>query len=97
MTYPGDWKKYLQQERPLGQRKTLPSHKLPYMTFTIGIYRCPSQGYLPNEQLPYYSKSQWHWINPFKFNPSRKVKFDSVIGLPIYGFLLLFNSNIGPK
>ena len=25
-----------------------------------------------------------------------KVKFDSAIGLPIYGFLLICNSNVGP-
>ena len=30
----------------------------------------------------------------FDLSMSLKVKYDSVIGLPIYGFLLVFNSNI---
>ncbi len=34
----------------------------------------------------------------FDLSRSLKVKFDhSAIGLPIYGFLLMFNSNIGPN
>ncbi len=33
----------------------------------------------------------------FDLSRSLKVKGDVAIGLPIYGFLLMFNSNIGPK
>ncbi len=33
----------------------------------------------------------------FDLSRSLKVKFDSAVGLPIKGFLLLFNSNIGPN
>ena len=33
----------------------------------------------------------------FDLSRSLKVKCDGVIGLPIYGFLLMFNSNIGPN
>ncbi len=33
----------------------------------------------------------------FDLSRSLKVKCDSVIGLPIYGFLLMFNSNIWPS
>ncbi len=33
----------------------------------------------------------------FDLSGSRKVKFDSVTGLPIYGFLLMCNSNVWPK
>ncbi len=37
--------------------------------------------------------------NPDDFDLSRslKVKCDGAIGLPIHGFLLMFNSNIGPN
>ena len=33
----------------------------------------------------------------FDLSRSLKVKCNGAIGLPIYGFLLMFNSNIGPK
>ena len=33
----------------------------------------------------------------FDLSRSLKVKCDGVIGLPIYGFLLMFNSNIWPN
>ncbi len=33
----------------------------------------------------------------FDLSKSLKVKCDSAIGLPIYGFLLMFNNNIGPN
>ncbi len=33
----------------------------------------------------------------FDFSRSLKVKFDSAIRLTIYGFLLMFNGNIGPN
>ncbi len=38
-------------------------------------------------------------MSDFEFDLSRslKVKFESAIGLPIYGFLFMFTSNIGPK
>ncbi len=33
----------------------------------------------------------------FDLSRSPKVKSEGVIGLPIYGILLMFNSNIGPN
>ncbi len=33
----------------------------------------------------------------FDLSRSLKVKSDGTVGLPIYGFLLMFNSNIGPN
>ncbi len=33
----------------------------------------------------------------FDLSRSLHLKYDGVIGLPIYGFLLMFNSNIGPN
>ncbi len=33
----------------------------------------------------------------FHLSMSLKVKCQGVIGLPIYGFLLMFNENIGPN
>ena len=33
----------------------------------------------------------------FNLSMSLKVKSDDDIGLPIYGFLLMFNGNIGPN
>ncbi len=33
----------------------------------------------------------------FDLSRSLKVKCENAIGLPIYGFLLIFNSNIGPN
>ncbi len=33
----------------------------------------------------------------FDLSRSLKVKCEGAIGLPIYGFLLMFNSNIGPN
>ncbi len=33
----------------------------------------------------------------FDLSRSLKVKSDVTVGLPIYGFLLMFSSNIGPK
>ena len=38
-------------------------------------------------------------MGDLEFNLSRsfRVKFDSAIALPVYGFLLMFNTNIGPN
>ena len=38
-------------------------------------------------------------LTPLDFDLSRslKVKYEGAIGLPIYAFLLMFNSNIGPN
>ena len=33
----------------------------------------------------------------FDLSRSMKVKYKGAIGLPVYGFLLMFNSNIGPN
>ncbi len=33
----------------------------------------------------------------FNLSRSLEVKFDPAIGLPIYGFLLMFNSSIAPN
>ncbi len=34
------------------------------------------------------------WLTLSDLSRPLKVKYDGVIGLPIYGFLLMFNSNI---
>ena len=47
-----------------------------------------------NIQLSYHLRSKWF---DFDFSGSLKVKCDGVIGLPIYGFLLMVKSNIGPN
>ncbi len=52
--------------------------------------------YTSTIQICYRSKYEWLW--PFKVTQLLvKGKFDSAIGLPTYGFLLMFNSNIGPN
>ncbi len=40
-----------------------------------------------------------HNLGDLEFDVSRslKVKYEGAIALPIYGFLLMFNSNIGPN
>ncbi len=47
------------------------------------------------------SKCEWPWIWPLKVTQdlwrSLKVKYDDVIGLSLYAFLLMFNSNIWPN
>ena len=49
-------------------------------------YLCSFIGYKP-------SKSEWPWHLPFKVN----VKCKQAFGLPIYAFLVMFNSNIWPN
>ncbi len=46
---------------------------------------------VPNFTRYKASKSEWPWLEPFK------VKYDSAIELPIYGFLLLFYRNVWPN
>ncbi len=44
----------------------------------------------------YDSKFKWYWLY-FDLLKSSKVKSDGASGLPINGFLLMFNSNIWPN
>ncbi len=79
------------QERPLGQRKTPPANKLHNVTSrlmsnTTGKYIFT--GYR-------YSISQY--LNDLDFDLSRSLKVKPIVAirLPTYGFLLMFNCNIG--
>ncbi len=45
-------------------------------------------------QISYHSKSEWL---DFDLSRSLKIKSDGVTEFPVYGFLLMFNSNIGPN
>ncbi len=47
-------------------------------------------------QIRYRSKTTKN-LSDIDFSRSLNVKFNSAIGLLIYGFLLMFNSNIGPS
>ena len=79
--------------RPLGQRKTLPP--------TSSLLWDPDKGgnkLLANICILYRSPiTQNLGDHEFDLLRSLKVKCHGVMGLPIYGFLLMFNSNIGPN
>ena len=48
--------------------------------------------------IPYRSATTQNLSDlDFDLSRSRKVKFEGAIGLPIYSFLLMFNSDIGPN
>ena len=77
------------QERPLGQRKIPPP-----TNYLLWHWDQGGNKPLANICIPYRSATTpWLWLWPFKV----QVKFDSAIGLPIYGFLIMFNSNTGPN
>ncbi len=77
------------QERPLGQRKTPPANKLPYVA---ARYMSKTTGK--------YISSTTQYQNDLEFDLSRSLKVkcdDGVIEHPIYAFILMLNSNIGPN
>ncbi len=69
-----------QQERLLGQRKTPRAHNFSYVTSRLIYYRSYSTQNLSHLDVDH--------------TRSLKVKCDSIIGLPINGFLLVLHSNI---
>ncbi len=61
------------------------------------ILFCDIQIKLVISSIPYRSATTQNLSDlDFDLSRSLKVKFDSAIGLNIYGFILMFNSNIGP-
>ncbi len=80
-------------ERPLGQRKTPPANKL-FLYIQIKVIINCWQVYGYHTDLVPLKNLYEHDLD---LSSSLKVKCQGVIGLAIYGFLLMVNSNIWPN
>ncbi len=76
-------------------KKTTGTAEKPALPPTNSLIWHPDQYIKAYVHIYYPSKTEWPCLRPFKVTQGQI--WQCHIGIPIYGFLLMFNSNIGPN